>query len=126
MRAFSGLVGMLAVLAIGYYIYSGQIDQGKTNSRPLVQQIDLTVVKTDLLSLGQAERYYLATNGRYATLEQLKQFDSIGSIPQNRHGYVYIAEVDGAAHFRITAKPVDSSRKDLPTLFITETMQVTW
>jgi hypothetical protein len=119
MRAALGMVGLLIVLAIGYFIYSAQIG-GETKSRTLVQQPDLVAVKGRLLSLGQSERLYLAANGSYATLEQLQQPDITG----DRGGYVFTAEVDGAAHFRITAKPADSSNADLPTLSIDETMQI--
>jgi len=124
LRAASGLIGILAVLAIGYYIYSEQLGKA-TNGTPVAQQISLVAVRSDLLSLAQSERLYLAANGSYATLEQLRQSGNINPLPENRQGYIYVAEVDGAAHFRIIAKPADSYRTDLPTLSINETMQIT-
>ena len=124
MRATLGLVGLLITLGIGYFIYSIQI-QAVTDDKPLAQQTDLMAVRRDLLSLGQAERLYLATNGSYATIEQLQHFKMMNTFPEgNRRGYEYTAEVDGAAHFCITATPTDSSRADLPTLSIDETMQI--
>jgi len=123
-RATSGMVGLLIVLGIGWLIYSTQI-RGVTNDKPLAQQTHLVAVKSNLLSLAQSERLYLATNGSYATLEQLQRTDIIGSFSEgNRRTYAYTAEVDGAAHFRITATPTDSSSADLPTLSIDETMQI--
>jgi hypothetical protein len=123
-RATLGLVGLLMALGIGYFIYSLQI-QAVTDDKPLAQQADLVAVRRDLLSLGQAERLYLATNGSYATIEQLQRFKMMNALPEdNPRGYKYAAEVDGAAHFRITARPTDSSRADLPTLSIDETMQI--
>jgi hypothetical protein len=124
MRATLGLVGLLIVLVIGYLIYSAQI-RGVTNDKPLAQQTNLIAVRGDLRSLGQSERLYLAANGSYATLEELRRSNFISSFPEgNRSGYIYSAEVDGAAHFRITASPADSSRVDLPTLSIDETLQI--
>ena len=124
MRATLGMVGLLTALAIGYLIYSAQLRQS-ANDRPVVQQINLTAVRRDLLSFGQAERLYLAANGSYATLEQLRQSNITSSLPEgNRWGYVYSAEVDGPAHFRITASPTGTSGADLPTLSIDETMQI--
>ena len=124
MRATLGLVGLLITLGIGYFIYSIQI-QGVTNDNPLVQQTNLTAIRRDLLSLGQAERLYLAANGSYATIKQLQHFKMMNAFPEGTaFGYEYIAEVDGAAHFLITAKPLDSSRADLPTLSIDETMEI--
>ena len=90
--------GNLAVLAIGYYIYSAQIGKA-TNGSPVAQQIDLVAIKSDLLSIAQSERYYLATYGSYATLEQLRQSGNVSSLPENRRGYVYGAEVDGVCAF---------------------------
>jgi hypothetical protein len=123
-RTILGMVGLLIVLGISYLIYSIQI-RGVTNGKPLVQQTNLVAVRSHLLSLGQSERLYLATNGSYATLEQLQHSDITSSLPEgNRSGYVYTIEVDSAAHFRITATPADSSSADLPTLSIDETMQI--
>jgi hypothetical protein len=125
MRAALGLVGLLVVLGIGYAIYTSQI-QHVSDDRPLKQEIDLIGVKTDLLSLAQAERLYLATNGIYATLGQLRRSNIMSSLPaENRSGYKYTAEVEGAEHFQITASPADSSNCELPTFFIDETMQIT-
>jgi hypothetical protein len=124
MKATFGMVGLLIVLGIGYFIYSSQI-RHTTNGKPLAQQTDFVSVRSDLLSLGQAERLYLAANGSYATLEQLRHSKVMSSIPQgSRSGYRYSIEVDGAAHFQITASPTDSSGADLPILSIDETMQI--
>ena len=123
MRAMFGMIGLLTVLAIGYYIYATQI-QSVSNGRPIAQQLDLTAVRSDLLSIAQSERYYQAANGSYATMDQLRQSGNVSSLPENRRGYVYVAEMVGAGHFRIIAKPADETRTDLPTLSIDETMQI--
>lgn len=124
MRATFGMIGLLSVLAIGYYIYSSYIRQ-EGDDRPPVQQIDLVRVRGDLMSFAQAERLYLATNGCYGTLEQLRQSGHLSAVPADRNGkYSYEVEMDGAAHFRITAKPAQGDA-GLPTLSIDETMQIT-
>jgi hypothetical protein len=123
MRAALGMVGLLMVLAIGYAIYSTQI-QRVTDGKPAIQHINLVAVKSDLLSLAQSERLYLAANASYASLEDLRRSGISNSFPEDRLGYRYAAEVDGAAHFRIIASPKDSSRADLPVLSIDETMQI--
>ena len=123
MRATFGFIGILMVLGIGYFIYSSQIQSGP-NDEQLPQQTNLIAVRQDLLSLGQSERLYMATNGTYASLEQLRSSGVAGNLPNgNRSGYEYTIEVGGADHFLITARPVDSGR-DLPVLSINETMQV--
>lgn len=124
MRAILGIVGLLAVLVVGYFIYSAQIGPVTKDKSP-VQQINLVAVRSDLLSLAQAERLYLATNGSYAGLEELRRSGNVNPFPEQiRRGYVYSVEVDGARHFRITARPSDSSRTDLPTFSIDEGMQI--
>jgi hypothetical protein len=123
-RAPLGLVGLLVTLAIGYWIYSAQI-QEVTNDRPLAQRTNLVAVRSQLLSLAQSEKLYLASNNSYATLEELQQSKIMNSFPDgNRLGYTYAAEVDGAAHFLITATPVDLSADGLPILSIDETMRI--
>ncbi len=123
MRSTLGLVGLVLALAIGYYVYTKQIDRTQGGISPK-QQIDLAGVRSDLLSIAQAERIFLATNGAYATLEQLQQAGSIHFQGPGRRGYLYDIEIDGNRHFRVIARPADPSRTDSPTLFIDETMQI--
>ncbi|MBN1568604.1 MAG: type IV pilin protein [Acidobacteria bacterium] len=124
MRSVLGMAGLLIVLLTGYLIYSSQV-RHVTDDKPVVQPINYAAVRSDLLSLGQAERLFWAANGSYATLEQLRQSAIMGSLPGgSRSGYEYSIEVDGSAHFRITATPTDPARTDLPTLWIDETMQI--
>jgi hypothetical protein len=124
MRAALGLAGLLIVLLIGCLIYSSQIRRN-SDGKPLAQQTDFVAVRGHLLSLGQAERLYYATNGRYANLGELQRSNDMNSLPDGgRSGYQYTAEVEGEAHFRITANPIDPSRTDLRPLSIDETMQI--
>jgi hypothetical protein len=125
MRAALGLIGLIITLGIGYMIYTSQI-QHISQDKPLRQQLDLVAIKADLLSLAQAERLYLATNGSYAPLDQLRRSNMMNTFPpEGRSGYQYAAEVDGADHFQITASPADASMQGLPTLSIDETINVT-
>ena len=124
MRAVLGLVGLLAVLAIGYYIFTAQVAP-VAGGGPPAQQMDLVAVKTDLLGLARCEQLYLAANASYGSMEQLRQAGNLNPFPGDSHrGYVYDVEIDGGAHFRITAKPVDATRTELPTLSIDERMKI--
>jgi hypothetical protein len=123
MKAVFGLAGLLAALAIGYYIYTSQVTQvaEQGSQAPL---IDLVAVKSDLLGLAQSERFYLATTGSYGSMDQLRKAGNLNPFPGDaRRGYTYEVEFENAAHFRITAKPSDPGR-GLPTLSIDETMQI--
>jgi hypothetical protein len=124
MRSAFGFAGILIVLLIGYLIYASQIRE-MGDGKPLKQQIDMVGVKGDLLSLAQAEKLYNATNGSYASLEELRRSNVMSTIPEGgRSGYQYTIEVSGSEHFQITADPPDTSETVLPTLSIDETMQL--
>ena len=124
MRAALGLIGMMIVLFIGYRIYTSQV-QEIGDGRPITQQINLVEVKGDLLSLARAEKLYFATNGNYATLEDLRRSHVMNSIPEGSLSiYYYAVEETGVEHFKITASPKDSGNTSLPILSIDETMQL--
>lgn len=126
MRATFGIVGLLAALAVGYYVYTAQIHPTRQGNTTPIRQISLTAVRADLLSLAQAERLYMAANGSYAGLDELRSSGNLGATPANgRRGYDYTIEFNGGSHFRISARPSDASQTDLPTMAIDETMQIT-
>jgi hypothetical protein len=64
MRAVFGFVGILMVLAIGYFIYSTQIQSGPSGI-PLPQQTSFVAIRQDLLSLGRSEGLYMAEKLRH-------------------------------------------------------------
>ncbi len=124
MRAAFGLAALLTALAAGYWIYSAQLGPaGDSGSPALMTQLDLAAIRSDLLSLAQSERLYLAANGAYATMEELRQAGATGDENGRRH-YRYQVTADGARHFRIVAIPADPSNPNRPVLTIDETMQI--
>ncbi len=88
---------------------------------PPQQQIDVLDIRANLMTIGQAQRMYLAAHGTYGTLEQLSQ-DGPPAIPTQNRGYVFNAAVDGARSFKVTATPTDPNKPGWPTLVIDETM----
>ena len=124
MRTAGMLLGLVMALAIGYFVYKAQLTGTAVNTTPR-QQIDVVGVKNDLISIAQSERLYLAANGSYATLDQLQQDGSLSFPGTKRRGYNFVAEVQDAEHFKITATPVDPSKPGWPKLSIDETMQIT-
>jgi hypothetical protein len=122
MKGVFGLLGTVITLAIGMYIYSLQVKAidpaaGATNS---AEAPTITGVKNDLISIANAERGYLASQGKYASLEELTSGNYL-TIKGERPPYVYDVEVlEGS--FRATAT---RTTKGAPAqLWITETMQV--
>jgi len=119
-----GFVGTVVTLAIGMYIYSLQVKTltpgaggGNSNSADVVT---ITGVKNDLIGIANAERGYMATEGKYASLDELKDGNYI-SMRAERPPYVYDVETTSGS-FRVTAT---RTTKGAPAqLWITETMQV--
>ena len=124
MKRGGGLLGLVIALGIGYFIFKAQYTTGPTGGAPPKEVIDVVGVRSDLLSIAQAERLYMASNGTYASVEKLQQDGAITFSGANRRGYEYTAEVEGGQHFRITATPVDPAKAAWPTLSIDENMQV--
>ena len=119
MRVF-GFLGVIIVLCAGFFIYQRSIADLPEGSPE--QQIDTTAIRQRLLTIGQTERQYQATNGKYATLEQLASENLLPGGTEQR-GYTFSATVT-AAGFTITATPAAGDTADRPTLEITEAMQV--
>ena len=121
LRVF-GFLGTVVTLAIGMYIYSLQVKTltpGAGSGSP-EEVATITGVKTDLIGIASAERGFLATQGRYASLDELISGNYI-NIKGERPPYIYDVEIN-SGNFRVTAT---RTKKGAPAqLWITDTMQV--
>ena len=120
-RAF-GFLGTVATLAIGMYIYSLQVraidPTAASVSGPDVATI--VGVKNDLIAIANVERAYQASEGKYASLDELVSGNYL-TIKRERPPYVYDVELSSAG-FRATAT---RTVKGAPAqLWITESMEV--
>jgi hypothetical protein len=125
MRSGATLLGLVIVLGIGYYMYRPSLEPSPGEKVSPIQQVDVTGVKSDLLSIAQAERLYLTGHSTYGTLEELQQDGSLNFGGRQRRGYNYATEIDGASHFKIIATPADPAKAQWPTLSIDDTMAIT-
>ena len=121
MRAF-GLIAVVIVLCVGFLIYERRATDVMQGGSPQ-EQVDVTAIRQRLLTIAQTERQYQASNGKYATLEELASENLLPGGTEQR-GYTYTAQIRGAG-FTITATPTDSAKTGWPTLEITEAMTVT-
>src|ERR1700756_775948 len=101
-RLFS-FISIVIVLAAGMYIYSRQAQSssaaaGVNNPKAA---IDITGVRTDLMTIAQAERGYFALEGKYASLDELISSHSL-SVTRQRLPYTYEVETNGSG-FRVVA-----------------------
>ena len=120
MRVF-GILGVVMVLCAGFFVYQRSIADVSEEGSPQ-EQIDTTAIRQRLLTIGQTERQYQASNGKYATLEQLAAENLLPGGTEQR-GYTFTASVSNNG-FTITATPTASDKAGWPTLEITESMQV--
>ncbi|MGA2202981.1 MAG: hypothetical protein ABSG40_13545 [Terriglobales bacterium] len=117
-----GFVGTIVTMAIGMYIYSLQVKTltpGAGSGNP-TEVATITGVKNDLIGIANAERAYQATEGKYASLDELTSGNYI-SIKGERPPYIYDVEINSGS-FRATAT---RTTKGAPAqLWITQDMQV--
>ena len=117
-----GFLGTVVTMAIGMYIYSLQVKTltpGAGSGNP-EEVATITGVKNDLIGIANAEREYLASQGKYASLDELISGNYI-SIKGERPPYIYDVETTPST-FRATAT---RTRNGAPAqLWITEIMQV--
>jgi hypothetical protein len=117
-----GFLGTIITMAIGMYIYSLQIKTltpgaGSGNSEEVAT---IAGVKNDLIGIANAERGYLASQGKYASLDELISGNYI-SMKSERPPYIYDVEITSNS-FRASAT---RTMKGAPAqLWITETMRV--
>jgi hypothetical protein len=119
MRVF-GFIGVIVVLCTGFFIYQRSAASAPAGSPQ--EQIDTAAIRQRLLAIAQTERNYQASNGKYATLEQLAGEDLLPGGTEQR-GYSYTAAIETAG-FTITATPTAPDKTTWPTLQITESMQI--
>jgi len=116
-----GFLGIIITMAIGMYTYSVQVktlSPSSGNGNP-EEVTTIAGVKNDLIGIANAERGYLASQGKYASLDELIGGNYI-TIKGERPPYVYDVETT-ASSFRATAT---RTTKGAPAqLWITDTMQ---
>ena len=117
-----GFVGTIVTMAIAMYIYSLQVKTltpsgGSGNPEEVATIIG---VKNDLIGIANAERGYMATEGKYASLDELISGHYL-SIKGERPPYTYEVETTSSG-FRATAT---RTTKGAPAqLWITENMEI--
>jgi hypothetical protein len=123
-RAF-GFLTLIAVVAVGAYVYMRQTQSVMTaGTGSPTATVDLIGVRNDLLAIAQAERSHAAMQGSYASIETLRSQGELTMDRNNRGPYNYSAEVSDSA-FRIVATYSGPENSGMPkSLSIDQSMQV--
>lgn len=120
-----GLLGLVIALAIGMYIYSRQAQStsaaaGANNPKAAV---NITGVRMDLMNIAQAERGYFASEGKYASLDELISSRSI-SVSRQRPPYTYEVETSGGGFRVIATRSGDDVSGTPARLSVDESMEL--
>lgn len=125
MTRILGLLGLVIALAIGMYLYSKQAQStsaaaGANNPKAAV---NITGVRMDLMNIAQAERGYFASEGKYASLDELISSRSI-SVSRQRPPYTYDVETGGSGFRVIATRSGDDASGTPARLSVDENMEL--
>jgi hypothetical protein len=122
-RLFS-FIGLLVVVGAGMYIYSRQAESSSaaTGTNNPKAAINITGVRSDLMTIAQAERGYFALEGKYASLDELISSRSM-SVARQRAPYSYEIETNGSGFHVIATRSADDASGAPAQLSVDENMQ---
>jgi len=119
-----GFLSVVIAMSAGIYLYTRQAQDssaaaGANNPKAA---IDITGVRTDLMTIAQAERGYFALEGKYASLDELISSRSM-AVARQRPPYSYEVEVGGNG-FRVVATRSGEADSGTPAqMSVDENMQ---
>ena len=124
MSRIFGLISTLIVLGAILYLYSRQVQtssaaMGTNNPKAA---INVTGVRTDLMTIAQAERGYFALQGKYASLDELISSRSI-AVAHQRPPYSYDVEVSSGGFRVIATRSGDDASGTPAQISVDENMQ---
>jgi hypothetical protein len=120
MTRLFGFVSVLAAVAIGFYLYSRQVQSISPGPGSLTSAVEVMAVRNDLLGMANAERRYWALNARYASLDELR---ANGDAIPTRPNYAYTVDASETA-FKVIATYSGSDPEAPRRLSIDSSMSV--
>jgi len=119
-----GFLSVIIAMAVGLYIYAhqAQSDSAAAGASNPKAAIDITGVRTDLMTIAQAERGYFALQGKYASLDELISSRSI-AVAHQRPPYSYDVEVSSGGFRVIATRSGDDASGTPAQISVDENMQ---
>jgi hypothetical protein len=120
-----GFLSVVIALAVGMYVYSRQAQSssaaaGANNPKAA---INITGVRSDLISIATAERQYYASEARYASLDELVS-NHYATVARQRPPYSYEIQTSSSG-FRVVAIRSGDDNSGTPAqLSIDQNMEV--
>jgi hypothetical protein len=122
-RAF-GFLSVVIVMAIGLYVFSKQAQStsAAAGANSPKAAIDITAVKGDLISIATSERRYFATEGKYASLDELISANYV-TVRRQRPPYTYEIETSSASFRVVATRSGDNTSATPGRLSVDENME---
>jgi hypothetical protein len=124
MSRLFGFLSVIIVMGIGMFIYSKQMQSSSAQAGASNPQgaINITGVRSDLISIASAERRYFAAEGKYVALDDLISTNYV-TVARQRPPYSYTVEV-GQGSFRVVANRSGENTAGTPSqLSVDESME---
>lgn len=119
-----GFLSVVTVLAVGMYVYSKQVQSSSAAAGVNTPKaaINITGVRTDLMSIASAERRYFASEAKYVSLDELISTNYI-TIARQRPPYTYEVLISSGG-FRVVATRSGDDTSGMPAqLSVDENME---
>ena len=118
-----GFLGVVIVLAIGMYVYSKQLQSSSAPAGANTPKaaINITGVRSDLISIATAERRYFASEGKYASLDELISTNYI--TVARRPPYTYEVQTSSSGFRAVATRSGDNTSGTPAQLSVDENME---
>jgi len=118
-----GFLGVVIALAVGMYVYSRQVESSAAAGAKTPQAaINITGVRSDLISIATAERRYFASEGKYASFDELISTHYV-TVARQRPPYSYEVQTTSSG-FRVVANRSGDNTSGTPgQLSVDENME---
>jgi hypothetical protein len=117
-----GFLSLIVVVGYGAYIYMNQAQSMTVVGGSPETAVDVVGVRNDLMAIANAEKRYFVTNGKYASIDELRVNGDI-HIP-TRQNFVYSADATDTG-FRIVATYSGVDPKAPRRITVDDTMRLT-
>jgi len=119
-----GFLSLIIVMAVGLYIYSkqAQISSAPAGANNPKAAINITGVRGDLISIATAERRYFASEGKYASLDELISANYL-TVARQRPPYTYEVETSSSGFRVVATRTADDGSGTPAQLSVDENME---
>ncbi len=119
-----GFLSLVIVMGVGMYIYSRQMQSSSAQAGATNPQaaINITGVRSDLMSIASAERRYFATEGKYGSLDELISSNTV-TVARQRPPYSYEVQTSAGGFHVIATRSGENTGGTPAQLSVDENME---